>query len=91
MWCRASWSAGAARAATTGSIMEGLLTMLLSDKIGVNLSTQASTPRSPEAEALREEIRQSMLKTSQPQAAEPPKTGDEPKAGEAAPAPTAGK
>ncbi len=52
--------------ATTGSIMEGLLTLLLSEKMGVSLAGQANAPRSPEAEALREQIRQSMQKSDQP-------------------------
>jgi len=58
---------------TSSSIMEGLLTLLLSEKMGVNLSGQPSAPRSPEAEALREQIRQSMQKTDLPQAGEAPK------------------
>lgn len=58
---------------TSSSIMEGLLTLLLSEKMGVSLTGQASAPRSPEAEALREQIRQSMQKTDQPQAGEAPK------------------
>ena len=40
--------------ARTGSIMEGLLTMLLSEKMGTVLASQANAPRSPEAEALRD-------------------------------------
>jgi hypothetical protein len=47
--------------------------LLLSEKMGVNLSSQPSAPRSPEAEALREQIRQSMQKTDLPQAGEAPK------------------
>ena len=61
--------------ATSSSIMEGLLTMLLSEKIGATLSGQAAAPRSPEAEALRQQIRESMQKGDQPQTGEPPKTG----------------
>ena len=57
--------------AATGSIMEGLLTLLLSEKMGTNLGSQANAPRSPEAEALREQIRQSMQKTEQPPTEEP--------------------
>ena len=57
---------------TSGSIMEGLLTMLLSEKLGVVLASQANAPRSPEAEALREQIRQSMQKGDQSQAGEAP-------------------
>jgi len=55
------------------SIMEGLLTLLLSEKLGVSLENQVHAPRSPEAEALRAQIRQSMQKGEQPPAAETPK------------------
>jgi len=65
---------------TSSSIMEGLLTLLLSEKMGVNLGGQASTPRSPEVEALRQQIRESMQKGDQPQTGEPPK-GEPPKTG----------
>ena len=58
--------------ATTGSIMEGLLTLLLSEKMGV-IAAQANGSRSPEAEALREQIRQSMKKSDLPGGAEGPK------------------
>jgi hypothetical protein len=51
--------------------MEGLLTLLLSEKMGVDVGSQASAPRSPEAEALREQIRQSMQKVEQPPSTEP--------------------
>jgi len=43
----------------TGSIMEGLLTMLLSDRFGA-LTNEAQGKRSDEAEQLRDEIRKSM-------------------------------
>ena len=43
----------------TGSIMEGLLTMLLSDRFGA-MSEKAQGPRSPEAERLREEVRKKL-------------------------------
>jgi uncharacterized membrane protein YqiK len=58
---------------TTGSIMEGLLTLLLSEKMGTGLTGQANAARSPEAEALREQIRQSMQKSDQPGGGEAPK------------------
>jgi uncharacterized membrane protein YqiK len=46
---------------TTGSsIMEGLLTMLLSDKLGVQVTGDAKRERSPEAARLRDSIRASM-------------------------------
>jgi len=61
--------------ATSSSIMEGLLTMLLSEKMGAVLTGQAAAPRSPEAEALRQQIRESMQKGDQPQTGEAPKTG----------------
>jgi uncharacterized membrane protein YqiK len=56
----------------TGSVMEGLLTLLLSDKLGVNLQSQAGGTRSAEAEALREQIRQSMTKPEAGAQATPP-------------------
>jgi uncharacterized membrane protein YqiK len=59
---------------TSGSIMEGLLTMLLSEKAGVDIADQASSPRSPEVEILREQIRQSIQN---------PQKGDQPAEGEA--------
>ncbi len=43
----------------SGNIMEGLLTMLLSDRFGA-LSEKAQGPRSPEAEKLRQEIRKKL-------------------------------
>lgn len=58
---------GGAGGGSTGSVMEGLLTMLLSEKLGVSLQNQAAAPRSPEADALREQIRQSMQKSDQPE------------------------
>ena len=58
----------------SGSIMEGLLTLLLSEKLGVSLQNQAGMERSPEAEALREQIRRSMQKGDAPvQGGEAPK------------------
>ncbi|MDD5371399.1 MAG: SPFH domain-containing protein [Anaerolineaceae bacterium] len=44
-----------------GSIMEGLLTLLLSDKLGLDMKGEAARERSPDAERLREEIRKSMM------------------------------
>lgn len=44
----------------TPSIMEALLTMLLSDRFGALDESAAKVSRSPEANALREEIRKSM-------------------------------
>jgi uncharacterized membrane protein YqiK len=45
---------------TSGSVMEGLLTMLLSEKMGVQLNKAEDRERNPETERLREEIRKSM-------------------------------
>jgi len=45
----------------TGSVIEGLMAMLLSEKMGVAVNDQ-SQPRSPEIEALRKQIRESMAK-----------------------------
>jgi len=47
---------------TSGSIMEGLLTMLLSEKLEASLANQASQPRTPEAEAFRSQVYQSIDK-----------------------------
>jgi hypothetical protein len=43
----------------TGNVMEGLLTMLLSEKVGGDL-VAAATPRSAEAEAMRKKIKDGM-------------------------------
>ena len=48
---------------TSSNVMEGLLTMLLSERFGA-LTKESTQERSPEAEALREQIRQSMTKKS---------------------------
>jgi hypothetical protein len=61
---------------TNGSIMEGLLTMLLSEKAGVNINSPAGASRSPEVETLREQIRQSLQNT--PQSDQPATTGETP-------------
>jgi uncharacterized membrane protein YqiK len=64
------------KGASGSSIMEGLLTLLLSDKLGVQV-TSPQRERSPESERLRDEIRQSMGEkkpaqdTAQPGAAKP--------------------
>jgi uncharacterized membrane protein YqiK len=46
---------------TSSSIMEGLLTLLLSDKMGVQVSGE-QRERAPEAERLRAQIRESLMK-----------------------------
>jgi hypothetical protein len=48
--------------ATSSNIMEGLLTMLLSDRFGALQNDSAQTKRSPEADALRTQIRKDMEK-----------------------------
>ena len=53
----------------TGSVIEALMAMLLSEKLGANITEQGQ--RSPEAEALRKQIRESMQNSS---AEEKPKT-----------------
>jgi hypothetical protein len=45
--------------------MEALLAMLLSDRFGA-LDESAKSQRSPEAEKLRQEIRQKMLEENKP-------------------------
>ena len=59
--------------ATGSNIMEGLLTLLLSEKLGTPVDGGRERQRSPEANRLREEIRQSMLekKNGQDQPAGP--------------------
>jgi uncharacterized membrane protein YqiK len=61
---------GADGDSSTGSVIEGLMAMLLSEKLGVNVAEQAAAPRSPEADALRQQIRETM---SKPVATEAPK------------------
>jgi hypothetical protein len=45
--------------AVTGNVMQALLTLLLSEKISGDV-TAPSTPRSAEAEAIRQQLRESM-------------------------------
>ena len=47
---------------TSSNVMEGLLTMMLSDRFSAMADESAKTPRSPEADALREQIRKDMEK-----------------------------
>jgi uncharacterized membrane protein YqiK len=47
------------------SLMEGLLAMLLSERMGVPLNGANDTPRAPEIDALRSQIRQSIAATMQ--------------------------
>ena len=46
----------------SSNIMEGLLTMLLSDRFGALQNDSAQSKRSPEADALRDQIRKDMEK-----------------------------
>ena len=54
---------GAEGGATSSSIMEGLLTLLLSDKLGVSVSSDQPRERDPAADRLRSEIRQSLTES----------------------------
>ncbi|HET7144430.1 MAG TPA: SPFH domain-containing protein [Anaerolineales bacterium] len=47
---------------SNSNIMEGLLTMLLSDRFGALQNDSAQSKRSPEADALREQVRKDMEK-----------------------------
>jgi uncharacterized membrane protein YqiK len=58
--------------AAGSSIMEGLLTLLLSDKLGLDVKAGESKERSPEAERLRNEIRQNLMEKPGSAAAQPP-------------------
>ncbi|MBV6395325.1 MAG: hypothetical protein HFACDABA_00900 [Anaerolineales bacterium] len=56
---------------STGSVIEGLMAMLLSEKLGVDVADQAA--RSPEADALRQQIRESIKKPISGESASPSK------------------
>jgi uncharacterized membrane protein YqiK len=47
---------------TSSNVMEGLLTMLLSDRFSAMANEASKAPRSPEADTLREQIRKDMEK-----------------------------
>ncbi len=47
---------------TSSNVMEGLLTMLLSERFGAMSNEAEQAPRSPQADALREQIRKDMEK-----------------------------
>ena len=53
---------GSGEQGSNGNVMEALLTMLLSDRFGALQNDSAQSTRSPEAEALREQIRKDMEK-----------------------------
>ncbi|MBL8101322.1 MAG: hypothetical protein JNM02_02215 [Anaerolineales bacterium] len=57
-----SGGGGEQGSSTSSNVMEGLLTMLLSERFGVMADESAKAPRSPEADALREQIRKDMEK-----------------------------
>jgi uncharacterized membrane protein YqiK len=64
---------GGENGASGSSIMEGLLTLLLSDKLNLSVTGESTKERNPEVDRLRNEIRQSMLeKTETPPAAATP-------------------
>ena len=63
---------GSENGAAGSSIMEGLLTLLLSDKLGLDVKAGESKERSPEAERLRNEIRQNLMEKPGSAAAQPP-------------------
>jgi len=48
--------------ASSSNVMEGLLTMLLSERMGTMADEASKTPRSAEADALRDLIRKDMGK-----------------------------
>jgi uncharacterized membrane protein YqiK len=53
---------GEGGSSTTSNVMEGLLTMLLSDRFSAMANEASKTPRSAEADALRAQIRKDMEK-----------------------------
>jgi hypothetical protein len=65
--------------------MEGLLTLLLSDKLGLEVKGDVSKERSPEAERLRSEIRQSLMEKPSENKPQPPVTPNAPTPAAAAP------
>jgi hypothetical protein len=54
---------------TGSSLMEGLLTMLLSDKMGVSVTSDEKREPNPAADKLRNEIRQSLMESREGTAA----------------------
>ena len=59
-------SAGSEGGATGSSIMEGLLTLLLSDKLNLEVNAAAQKQRSEETEQLKAEIRRSLTEKKAP-------------------------
>ena len=56
---------GAGGTATSSSVMEGLLTLLLSDKLGLELSAVRQREPNPQADQLRAQIRESLKESRQ--------------------------
>jgi len=67
---------GGAEGGATGGLIEGLLAMLLSDKLGVQVTGPAEKSRSPVAEAIHAQIRESIAEsqTTSPQVTPPQAT-----------------
>jgi len=57
----AGGGAGANGTTTSSSLMDGLLTMLLSDRLGAGLAADRDAPRSPATEALRKKVEASLV------------------------------
>jgi uncharacterized membrane protein YqiK len=57
---------GDGKTPATGNVMEALLTMLLSERVGADITGAASAPRSAEAEALRRQIQEGMRNPDEP-------------------------
>jgi hypothetical protein len=60
---------GSEGSASGSSIMEGLLTLLLSDKLNLQVNDKTPKEANPEAEKLRQEIRRSL--SEKPQDSQP--------------------
>jgi len=56
---------GAGGTATSSSVMEGLLTLLLSDKLGLEVSAAREREPNPQADQLRAQIRESLKESRQ--------------------------
>lgn len=67
-------SSGGEGGASGSSIMEGLLTLLLSDKLNLEVTGSTQRVRNEDAEKLRAEIRQSLSDKKEPPASEAPTT-----------------
>jgi hypothetical protein len=56
---------GAGGTATSSGVMEGLLTLLLSDKLGLEVSAARQREPNPQADQLRTQIRESLKESRQ--------------------------